>query len=304
LICETYFNEPTFELPSHIDAATNAPIYTSRWFSESIIVQEIDECLSNPCQNNASCVDGKYSYTCTCLPGYSGTHCETDSNECLSNPCQNSATCVDGQNSYICICLPGYTDTHCETDINECLSNPCQNSATCVDGQNSYTCICLPANTGTYCEIGCPADFVNYPSVNGCYKFILAALTWEQARTRCTLEHPSAHAVVVNNAAEDQLLLSQLNSFGAAETEICAVAAGKGFYTSGQLTNPLDCRTAYVWKPNSTTTLPMAYTNWYPGLPNCVGGVEACHHYYGTPLYIWNDIPCNSFSCVICEIDI
>ena len=35
--------------------------------------------------------------------------CEVDRDECLSEPCQNNGTCVDGSNGFRCNCLPGYT---------------------------------------------------------------------------------------------------------------------------------------------------------------------------------------------------
>ncbi|XP_066271846.1 fibropellin-1-like [Branchiostoma lanceolatum] len=35
-----------------------------------------NECLSNPCRNGGNCVDGRYSYTCTCTAAWSGLHCE------------------------------------------------------------------------------------------------------------------------------------------------------------------------------------------------------------------------------------
>ena len=38
---------------------------------------DIDECDSNPCQNNATCNDGANGYTCTCPAGYTGPDCET-----------------------------------------------------------------------------------------------------------------------------------------------------------------------------------------------------------------------------------
>ena len=41
------------------------------------IFVDIDDCESNPCQNGATCVDGIDSYTCTCVPGFTGHDCET-----------------------------------------------------------------------------------------------------------------------------------------------------------------------------------------------------------------------------------
>ena len=37
---------------------------------------ETNECLSNPCQNEATCNHGIDFYNCTCLAGYNGTACE------------------------------------------------------------------------------------------------------------------------------------------------------------------------------------------------------------------------------------
>ena len=41
-----------------------------------LYVSEIDECSSDPCQNDALCQDRVNDYTCTCKDGYSGTNCE------------------------------------------------------------------------------------------------------------------------------------------------------------------------------------------------------------------------------------
>ena len=45
----------------------------------------------------------------------------TEINECNSNPCQNGATCNDHFNTYNCTCVPGYTGTNCETGAYLCL---------------------------------------------------------------------------------------------------------------------------------------------------------------------------------------
>ena len=38
---------------------------------------------------------------------YSGQFCEHDIDDCLPRPCLNGATCIDGRNSFSCVCLPG-----------------------------------------------------------------------------------------------------------------------------------------------------------------------------------------------------
>ena len=37
-----------------------------------------------------------------------GKTCEINVNECMSNPCQNNATCIDDVNGYVCECLHGF----------------------------------------------------------------------------------------------------------------------------------------------------------------------------------------------------
>lgn len=77
-------------------------------FSGVTCSSEIDECLSGPCQNNASCIDELNSYSCLCMPGFEGIDCAVDYNECQSNPCLNSALCLDLVDHFRCDCQPGY----------------------------------------------------------------------------------------------------------------------------------------------------------------------------------------------------
>ena len=44
-----------------------------------------------------------------CQPGTNGTNCQNDINECATNPCMNNATCHDFLNGYNCTCLPGFS---------------------------------------------------------------------------------------------------------------------------------------------------------------------------------------------------
>ena len=43
-------------------------------------------------------------WQCTCEDGFEGLNCETNIDECLSNDCKNNATCVDGIAEYSCNC--------------------------------------------------------------------------------------------------------------------------------------------------------------------------------------------------------
>lgn len=47
------------------------------------------------------------AFHCECLKGYAGPRCEMDINECHSDPCQNDATCLDKIGGFTCLCMPG-----------------------------------------------------------------------------------------------------------------------------------------------------------------------------------------------------
>ena len=75
------------------------------------VIFETDECASNPCQNDATCIDLVADYNCSCAIGYLGINCEIDINECDSNPCEYDATCEDSTSNnnidhgdYQCLC--------------------------------------------------------------------------------------------------------------------------------------------------------------------------------------------------------
>ena len=40
-------------------------------------VLDTDDCFNRNCLNGGSCVDGINSYSCKCVTGYIGNHCET-----------------------------------------------------------------------------------------------------------------------------------------------------------------------------------------------------------------------------------
>ncbi|XP_005279957.3 protein HEG homolog 1 isoform X2 [Chrysemys picta bellii] len=70
----------------------------------------VNVCTTNPCLHDGKCVIngvmGKYQ--CKCSPAWQGEDCSEDVDECLSNPCPDLATCNNTQGSYVCKCPLGY----------------------------------------------------------------------------------------------------------------------------------------------------------------------------------------------------
>ncbi|XP_052797145.1 collagen alpha-5(VI) chain-like isoform X1 [Mya arenaria] len=57
-------------------------------------------------------------YYCRFSAGWTGTYCdEIDINECASDPCENDGTCLDRLNYFECVCPIGYYGRYCETAI-------------------------------------------------------------------------------------------------------------------------------------------------------------------------------------------
>ncbi|XP_072110608.1 delta and Notch-like epidermal growth factor-related receptor [Mobula birostris] len=114
--------------------------------------QKIDPCASSPCQNNGTCFADGTSYSCNCSPAYTGPVCSQLIDFCALNPC-SQGTCRSFGTSYKCLCDPGYHGLYCEEEYNECLSAPCQNSGTCRDLVNGYECLCPAEYEGIHCDL-------------------------------------------------------------------------------------------------------------------------------------------------------
>ncbi|KAK7505069.1 hypothetical protein BaRGS_00003639, partial [Batillaria attramentaria] len=142
---------------------------------------EINECESQPCFFNGTCVDLINNFRCECTGDFMGPQCEAVIRRCeLDNPdpCLNGGTCVDETGGYRCLCpvpfagldcqlhyrcqcSPGWTGQQCETDVNECLVGasspssthpPCENGGQCVNVAGGYMCVCPVFWTGQRCE--------------------------------------------------------------------------------------------------------------------------------------------------------
>ena len=58
----------------------------------------------------------------------------------------------------------------------------------------------------------CPDGFVYLPETDGCYKVVLEALTWEDARSRCTALTSDSRLAVVQNSKQDSAIRDYIKS--------------------------------------------------------------------------------------------
>ncbi|CAH1783128.1 unnamed protein product, partial [Owenia fusiformis] len=104
-------------------------------------------CLENPCLNGGVCVQDGTSFTCDCLPGYTGVNCEFDISACSSAPCKNDAQCVDvldpvtGEPDFVCECISPFSGKDCSTNL--CTDFECvDNQGVCVVIDDTPICQC------------------------------------------------------------------------------------------------------------------------------------------------------------------
>ncbi|XP_078285515.1 adhesion G protein-coupled receptor E3-like [Rhinoraja longicauda] len=146
--------------------------------------QDIDECKSLPCHQNATCNNTRGSYQCNCSAGFlassataslnAGKICE-DNDECNSSPCHELATCTNTMGSYLCRCNAGFQASAATVgnsarkicqDVDECeRGHQCSGNMACRNTFGSHFCVCgagSPPGTGQThqaCRVdplGCP----------------------------------------------------------------------------------------------------------------------------------------------------
>ena len=107
----------------------------------------------------------QYEFQCVCRAGYGGSTCAEDIDECLSTPCQNGGACTQDVDAYTCGCVAGFMGQRCQIDIDECQSQPCINRGTCNQQTQydpeyarppdpplgNYSCTCADGYAGDNC---------------------------------------------------------------------------------------------------------------------------------------------------------
>jgi hypothetical protein len=154
--------------------------------------------------------------------------------------------------------------------------------------------------------VNCPTDFIQVPSVNGCYKVIMKETTWQNASAQCRSLHKDSDLVVINSDSEHNAIVNlMLQQF-----------SGKSVWTAGQRIDP-STNSTFVWKvrrASSSTNirsseadicmLPMTYRNWNTGEPTFTSETESCLDLRSNYNYFWNDNTCSVPNYPLCEIDL
>ncbi|XP_035824571.1 uncharacterized protein LOC101861248 [Aplysia californica] len=113
---------------------------------EQRVVLACDRLACDPVGTESCDAVNEIYAVCNCKPGYSGPRCAQNIDSCLSQPCQNGGSCEDLGNSYVCTCAPDFTGDNCELPGFSCDANTCQNSESCEDDYRTGVpmCICSP----------------------------------------------------------------------------------------------------------------------------------------------------------------
>ena len=111
-----------------------------------VLFLDINECLSNPCHLNASCIDNEGSFHCQCNDGFSGDGISSCASRTLIN-----LTYIPNTLYFVIDHGPFFFHF---SDIDECARMLCHVSADCLDSHGSYICRCKTGfnGNGTFCE--------------------------------------------------------------------------------------------------------------------------------------------------------
>ncbi|XP_069744223.1 fibulin-7 [Narcine bancroftii] len=137
---------------------------SGRWTGRSANCTEINECVSNPCQNGGSCVDAVNHYTCSCPNNWTGSLCEypiqtapaaRDWSALSDSFFSRKPRCAEIERTQHCSCdagfhMSGTSENSLCQDVDECevfqlegLARLCMHS--CINIPGSYRCSCPEA---------------------------------------------------------------------------------------------------------------------------------------------------------------
>uniref|UniRef100_A0A3B5B479 Delta-like protein n=1 Tax=Stegastes partitus TaxID=144197 RepID=A0A3B5B479_9TELE len=136
-------------------------------FSGIYCHENINDCISSPCRNGGTCIDGVNSFQCFCPDGWEGRLCDLNVNECRHNPCKNGGRCVDLVNDFYCECADNWKGKTCHSRESQCDETTCSNGGTCYDHGDAFRCACPPGWEGNTCNTAKNSTCASSPCSNG-----------------------------------------------------------------------------------------------------------------------------------------
>uniref|UniRef100_A0A672MFB7 Delta-like protein n=1 Tax=Sinocyclocheilus grahami TaxID=75366 RepID=A0A672MFB7_SINGR len=136
-------------------------------FTGTYCHENVNDCVSNPCRNGGTCIDGISSFQCFCPDGWEGDLCDLNVNECSRSPCKNAGRCVDLVNDFYCECANGWKGKTCHSRESQCDAATCSNGGTCYDHGDTFRCACPPGWRGSTCNTAKSSTCASSPCLNG-----------------------------------------------------------------------------------------------------------------------------------------
>uniref|UniRef100_A0A671MCE7 Delta-like protein n=1 Tax=Sinocyclocheilus anshuiensis TaxID=1608454 RepID=A0A671MCE7_9TELE len=136
-------------------------------FTGTYCHENVNDCVSNPCRNGGTCIDGISSFQCFCPDGWEGDLCDLNVNECSRRPCKNGGHCVDLVNDFYCECANGWKGKTCHSRESQCDATTCSNGGTCYDHGDTFRCACPPEWGGSTCNTVKNSTCASSPCLNG-----------------------------------------------------------------------------------------------------------------------------------------